>query len=684
MTYRRVLSGALAALGALLATVSTSSLAAAAPSSVRLPGSASPVAASTPRVGSVPAGSPVSFEVELALPHQAAAEAFARAVSTPGSALYRHFLTPAQWEQRFSPTAGQVAEVVGFLRHSGLHVTGVSADRMAVQATGSAAAVERAFGTRLSYHRVDGHALRVADRDLSLPAAIARVVAGIAGLNQVLAHPGAIGADPAVAPTTVNPPQPPGFRVAHPCSSYWAQLVASSLPPFGGGYPSPAPYTVCGYNPQQLRSAYGLTRGPDGTGTTVAIVDAYASPTLFSDAHHYSELNDPTHPLTSSQFSELLPSSFNQNDLCGASGWYGEQTLDVEAVHSTAPGAHILYVGGHNCGEGDLNAAVRAIVDGHLADVITNSYGDNGGDALDPAGMRAEVDHVLMMAAATGISVLFSSGDNGDEFSTLGAVVADYPASSPWATAVGGTSLEVGQSGQRLAEYGWSTARSYLCNQTLVTLGGCTDTQLGTWSPLGYLYGSGGGTSLVYPQPAYQDGVVPYALSHFNSAIVGPQAMRVVPDISMDADPSTGMLVGETQTFPNGVYYDQYRIGGTSLASPLLAGVIARADQAAGHALGFVNPAMYSLYGNSAALYDILPAGRQGAVRADFANSLGEGDGKLFSFRAFGYEGTEQFCNANGNDCRSRDVALQAAPGYDNMTGLGSVGDAFVSALSGK
>jgi hypothetical protein len=217
-------------------------------------------------------------------------------------------------------------------------------------------------------------------------------------------------------------------------------------------------------------------------------------------------------------------------------------------------------------------------------------------------------------------------------------------------------------------------------------LGGCTDAQAGTWLPIDLALdgGSGGGTSFVYPQPFYQDGVVPSALSRFNHEFIGSQAMRVVPDISLDADPATGMLVGETQTFPNGVYYDQYRIGGTSVSSPLMAGVVARADEAAGHALGFLNPALYSLAGDTAAINDILPAGKQDMSRADFANSITEGDGKLFTTRIVDYEGQEQFCNENGNDCRTRNVALRTAPGYDNMTGLGSIGDAFVSVLAGK
>ena len=157
--------------------------------------------------------------------------------------------------------------------------------------------------------------------------------------------------------------------------------------------------------------------------------------------------------------------------------------------------------------------------------------------------------------------------------------------------------------------------------------------------------------------------------------------MRVEPDISLEADPATGMLVGETQTFPNGVYYDQYRIGGTSVASPLFAGLVADADQAAAHPLGFLNPTLYALGGNKQAIYDVLPAGKQDMSRADFANSISDAQGFLYSTRIIDYEKTEQFCEQSGK-CRNRDVALHATPGYDNMTGLGAPGSGFLAAIS--
>jgi subtilase family serine protease len=359
-------------------------------------------------------------------------------------------------------------------------------------------------------------------------------------------------------------------------------------------------------------------------------------------------------------------------------------------VHASAPGAHILYMGAESCLTNPLNRQIEKVVDGHLADVVSNSYGDNGGDVLDDPSDRIATDNILEMAAGTGISVLFSSGDNGDEFTTLGLVAADYPASSPWATAVGGTSLAIGRDGQRTNEYGWSTARSFLCNQDFVNAGGCDALQLNKWLPIDLALdgGSGGGTSFVYPQPFYQQGVVPKALSTANAGLTAPdgtvlgnQPMRVVPDISMDADPATGFLEGETQTFPDGVYYDQYRIGGTSLSSPLLAGVIARADQLSGQSAGFVNPALYGLFGNPNAVQDIVPAGKVNQSRADFINGIDPSNGFQFTTRIIDYEGQEQFCDQN-NVCTTRKVALKVQPGYDDMTGIGAPTNGFVRALA--
>lgn len=667
-----------------------------------LNGTTSPAAVSTPTTGAVPAASPVDFEVSLA--PRAGAAAFAQSVSTPGSAGYRHFLTAAQWEARFSPTAAQVGQVTSWLHQQGFTVGTVTADRMTVHASGSSAQVEQAFGTTLSYHVVGRHTLRLADRNLSIPSSLAGIVTGAPGVSQTYETPasttGAQTAPAAVTGPVVDPaggtgtasgggpspyPQPPGFRVATPCAKYYGEKTDSVQPPFGHGYPYPLPYAVCGYVPSQLRPAYGVANqvmgGMTGQGVTVAITDAYASPTLLADAQQYARTQDPKYPLASSQFSQVLPPSYDHGTECDASGWYGEQTLDVEAVHAMAPGAHIVYVGAQNCING-LYDAVGTVVDHHLADVITNSWSDTGGDLLDPPATKASFDNTLLMAAGTGISVMFSSGDNGDDFSTLGVTSPDYPASSPYTTAVGGTTLQIGSNGSRAGELGWSTGRSFLCTAPLFGSPGCSKQTANTWLPVSTDGGSGGGTSYSYPEPYYQTAVVPSSLTTVNSPIVGPAPKRVEPDISMEADPGTGFLVGETQVFPDGTYYDTYRIGGTSVASPLFAGMIALADQAAGTPLGFVNPAIYKLTStNPSALYDVVPGGKQAQSRVDFANSINASEGLLYSTRIITYEGPEPYCNGNGN-CATRNVTLSTAKGYDSMTGLGAPNKGFIPALA--
>jgi subtilase family serine protease len=244
----------------------------------------------------------------------------------------------------------------------------------------------------------------------------------------------------------------------------------------------------------------------------------------------------------------------------GPQGWYGEETLDVEAVHSMAPGANIVYVGAPNNYQ-DLDSALNHVVDFQLASIVTNSYGFST-EAL-PFGYLKPDNDTFIQAAATGIGVYFSSGDSGDQTGGVAgaAPTPDWPASSPWVTAVGGTTLAVGAANDYLFETGWLTGTSTL--------------RSGTWSPTppgSYLYGGGGGTSRLFAQPAYQAGVVPDSIAR----TYGGPAMRAVPDIAAPGDPNSGMLVGQTQTFPDGsVKSSEYRIGGTSLSSPLTAGMMA-------------------------------------------------------------------------------------------------------------
>lgn len=629
-------------------------------------------AAQAARVGAVPSTAGLSFKVVLNLRDEAGAEALATAVATPGSASYHKYVTAAQWRSRFAPTDAQVAQVTSWLKSQGLKIGQVPANHRYVTVTGSTADVNKAFGTSMSHFKYRGRTETAPAGALSVPTNLAGLVAGVSGLDSTLrAVPStstggnsthSVSTDKATASTNVTsddtlPGPPAAFVNSGPCSSYYGEKTATGLPTLPG-VTNPMPYVVCGYKPGQIRSAYGedtlLKAGYDGRGATVAIIDAFASPTILSDAQTYAKRNDPSHPLRGYQFSQSLPASYNSIDECGGNGWYGEETLDVEAVHATAPQANILYVGGASCLDSDLNSALNTVVDNQLAMVVSNSYGDAG----EPTSLAdvADSHQSAIQAAAEGISLLFSSGDNGDEIADLGYRTVDYEASDPYVTAVGGTSLAIKSDGSYGWEQGWGTGKSTLTN--------------GAWTPASpaYVYGGGGGggTSQLFKQPKYQKGVVPASISNY----FGKGAYRAVPDVAMDADPQTGFLVGETQEFPDGsTKYSEYRIGGTSLASPLFAGEVALADQVAGGSLGFLNPAMYKL-ADTPTFNDIASTGvTQAVVRVDYVNGVDASGGLRTTARTINQTGT-----------------IFTRKGYDDVTGVGTPNGVnfFVGIAAGK
>jgi subtilase family serine protease len=639
--------------------------------------------------GSVAKSAAVQFELVLKLRNASAAQALVRSVSSPGSANYRHYLTTKQWESRFSPAESQVSAARNWLRSEGFKVGAVSKDHITISASGTAGQVEHAFGTGLENYRVGPHTLRLATRALSVPAAMAGSVMGAMGINQTIATPdvAASAASAATAKPSAKspfPPAPSAFITAKPCGAYYNADIGTEHPKFGHGYPAQVPYTVCGYKPGQYQSAYNIGSAT-GQGETVAIIDAYGSATIASDATRYFKMNDPSDPFSNAAFTQDDAFPFTDEDVCAPSSWLTEQSIDVEAVHSTAPDAHILFVGAKNC-ENGLFTAEQNVIDNRMADVVSNSWGDDAGDLLDDVATRTAYDDLFMLADSTGMTIQFSSGDDGDNFNLFGLSAANYPPSSPYVTAVGGTSVQIGSNGQFIGQLGWATGRSFKCMANGENiLPGCTSSTLGTWGPVLYDGGSGGFTSYNYSQPWYQASVVPSSLALRNEALDGSTLMRVEPDISLDADPATGFLIGLHELFPNGkTTYGQTRYGGTSLASPLLAGIIADTDQTAGVDVGFINPAIYKLNSTSGAITDIVPGGKQGQLRVDHAFTyIQGGKGVLYSFRELTYEGPITYCDETGN-CATRDNTLSTAPGYDSMTGLGTTGPDFITDLAGS
>jgi subtilase family serine protease len=625
------LAGRLVVAFALLVPLMSVSAVSAAAASGRttLPGSIPAWANASHFAGAASPTDNVGFRVYLGWSDPAAAQALAQAVSTPGNASYGQYLTPAQFRRQFAPSQSQVNDVQSWLKSQGFTVDYTPTNNHYVAAEGTVAQAQAAFGTTFGMYSVKGLTVRSPSADVSIPTSLASTVTGVMGLDESTAF---VTTDHVV---DKNAPPSAGFRNAPPLSTSWAEFVSPYAYPAGFtdvSSPATASWTVKGYTPAQIKGAYGISSAYNGAGQTVAIIDAYASPTILADVNQWST-NRGLPTMTPSQLVQVVPPGvYNrpQNKRQDPQGWYGEETLDVEAVHGMAPAAKIVFVGAPNNYQ-DLDAAMNHVVDQHLASIVTNSYGFP--TELLPRGYVKPFEDTLIQAAAEGIGVYFSSGDNGDETSRFGFATADWPASSPWVTAVGGTSLGIDASNARVLETGWGTS-NYNCNTTTLA---CTRT--------GWLYGAGGGVSRLFAKPAYQSGL----------SFTG----RAVPDVAALGDPQTGLLVGQTQTFPDGAYYDEYRIGGTSLSSPIFAGLMALADQEAGHVHGFANPAFYA---NASAFSDILSV-KTAVARRNFNNSVDATAGTADRLRTF--------------DDYSGSPTQFTGTGWDNVTGLGTPNGIF-------
>jgi len=581
------------------------------------------------------AGSKASVHARVYLAPQggiAALKAAAVAVSTPGSATYHQFLSPAQYRATYAPTSADVSAVRSWLAGAGLHVDGVAAGNRYLSVSGTVRGAEKAFSTQIGRFVHNGRTVQAPTTALAAPAAVASKVLTVTGIDTTphLTAPKKSDSAPATLPGA--------FVNARPCSAFYGQVPATAqadgttpLPKFNG---ATLPYAVCGYTGPQFRGAYEGTTALDGHGVTVAITDAYASTTMAADAATYASRNGDA-PYADGQYTEVVAPRFTHTHLCDPAGWSGEQSLDVEAVHAMAQGANIRYYGAASCYDSDFLDTLGQVVDENVAKLVTNSWGDL--DSNETADSIAAYEQVFLQGALQGISFMYSSGDNGDELANSGTIQTDYPASDPYVTAVGGTSTAIGQASTLGWQTGWGTEK-----YTLAADGA-------SWSLLGYLYGAGGGYSSLFPKPDYQSGV--------------SGSQRAVPDVAMDADPTTGMLVGQTQLFPKRVVkYGEYRIGGTSLASPLFAGMTALAlqDHLAGQ--GLLNPV---IYGATKAFTDVKgPGPDAGNVRVDYANGVDQSGGLLYSVRTF-----------------NQDSSLTVTRGWDDVTGLGSPNTAWFDVL---
>jgi subtilase family serine protease len=584
-------------------------------------------------------------------------DAYAEAVATPGNPLYRTFLSPADFAKRFGPTAEQKKAVKSWLTSAHLRVDTVN-DHF-IHVTGRVSAAKKAFGTEFRNYAAQNTIVRAPASEATVPASVASAVRTITGLDSakhVRVH------------SDTLPPPEPNYYVAEPCAQYYGQKIATTQPKAYGKH---QPRAMCGLLPKQLRGAYGATASRlTGKGSTVAIVDAYAAPKMLEVSNIFAKKYGER-PFDKGQYREVLPATFDYTAECGAAGWYGEEALDVTAVHAVASKANVVYVGAQNCLDTGLDDALLNIVDNHLADIVSNSWGDLSQN-YDSAMIDAE-ESIYKQGAIEGIGFYFSTGDCGYEVpntpcqARYGAYGSkkrqtDMPASDPWVTAVGGTTLAVGKHNDYKFETGWNFTTDSLSKD-----GEKWDPAPPGHYPDNYAGGSGGGTSELFTQPGYQRAVVPSSLSRtLPDGSKAAKPMRVIPDIAAVADSTTGIRYPIWAQLPNGKYgYAESRVGGTSLACPVIAGLQALAQERQGRApIGFANPAIY-LRAGKGLYHDVTdtPLGKKNPVafvRTNYTDPYAKQGPLVYVLRTTGNYGIP------------KGDALPAVRGYDDITGVGT------------
>jgi subtilase family serine protease len=434
-----------------------------------------------------------------------------------------------------------------------------------------------------------------------------------------------------------------------------------------------ADFGIACYEPFQLQKAYNLSplfsRGIEGQGETIVIVDAFGSPSIASDLQTFDSQTGlpnppsfrvitPEGPVTTTPANCTSTYSPTGPDLCSDYyGWTDETSLDVEWSHVMAPKANILLVETPMTetegiyGFPQIVAAENYVVDHHLGNVITQSFGANEQTFTSPRQIY-KLRSAYVNAALHGVTVLAGSGDSGstDEdcdpasgcanpdnvFCCTAHQAIDWPASDPLVTAVGGTQLHLNAKGKRTApDSVWDDLSS----------------TVGVTGPV-YTWGAGGGgRSTVFPRPLFQNGV---------AGVVGDS--RGTPDIAMSAAVNGAVDFYDT-TDPSVAGWGI--VGGTSEASPLFSGIVALADQVAGHSLGYLNPALYAM-AQSRVPDGIVPISQGG--------------------------NTYTYClpaDIESNDSCASSADLVTVPGfnangfYNNATGWGTVNAAsFVPALA--
>lgn len=538
------------------------------------------VPATARRLGAVPGSEMIALDIVLAPRQSAALTALASAVSDPSSPSYRRYLPAGAFAQRFGATSRTLSALERSLRARGLDPTGVSGNRLAVHVVGRARAVERAFATPLTAYRLADGTTGFANSNAPLvPALRSSPVQAVLGLDTL---------SPMATTSLAFHETPP--RAARPSAAAAAAAAAA-----GGPVPSAscAPAAAAsGYTADQIASAYGFdglyAAGDLGAGVSVGLIEF--SPVSASDIAAYAScygLASPSVTIARVGGGPRTPSVANEV----------EAELDLEDVVGLAPQAHVVVYEGTDAGGAVSGSSAydtyATAVNADVVQVISTSWGSCE-EAVGSDAAAAE-QTLFEQAALQGQTVVAAAGDEGSEdcFGTVGGaggevLAVDDPASQPYVTAVGGTTLDLGGAP---TESVW-------------------DTTLHVSSP----GAGGGGVSRLWAMPLYQSSAasslgVSGALSNcgvdllahvpplIDAAHTGGSC-RAIPDVSADAGAPYAVYctLGQPTECANGGWTG---LGGTSAAAPTWAALFALTDASSScattGAVGFANPALYAI-----------------------------------------------------------------------------------------
>jgi kumamolisin len=444
----------------------------------------------------------------------------------------------SQYEARYGADPQDLKKVQAFARAHKLKVSNVNRSARTLVLSGPADSFNKAFQVDLAHYEGPAGAYRGRTGPISIPAAFKGVIVGVHGLDN-------------------RPHARPHFRLASAAQ--------------GAAQPHAAAQSVS-YTPLQVAQCYDFPSGVDGQGQTIGIIE-------LGGGFQQSDLNTYFSSLGISPAPSVTAISVDgaKNQPTGStSGPDTEVMLDIEVAGAVAPAAKIVVYFAPNTDAGFLDAINQAVGDKqNNPSVISISWG--GPESTYTAQSLQSYNSALQSAAAVGVSVCVAAGDNGStDGVTDGLQHVDFPASSPYSLACGGTHM---------------------------VASGSTISSESVWNDQPSDGATGGGVSATFPLPTWQSGAhVPPSVNP------GAFAGRGLPDLTGDADPDTGYQVE--------VDGSSTVVGGTSAVAPLLAGLIARFNSGLKSAVGYLNPTLYQTLASTPGTFHDITSGNNGAYQA--------------------------------------------------------------------